>query len=1815
MAGFGFGGGIIGGGGGGGTVIIPAPARVPVISAAPFYTTPGGLVPDATLVYNEAVWDSATAILEIERSNLVNNSLVSRADNMTITQEILAGRILQPVERARNATGWSQPAPGPLVIVPSEDGGPIDLDRAAYDAATTAGTLILNRLYIVTEASGDPSYFFVEAGGPVEIGGEDTAPTFSLTAPVVAQLADETVAILQPGNADIDPEYGTLVSEEHIIRQGSVPLAQESDLPWQPTVSLDGEDVYAVYLAVIQTSTIRITASIESDPITIAVTTQEPPIITGPAIGSVLENTTAISTYTFNRPVTLFVTGADAARISVPTGVVISAAVAFIAAPDYEDPTNATTGDQNGDRIYDFTLNAVDAANPTLIGTFSASINVVNVAEAPYVIQHAEFDGGLNVGDRITRRTSTFGGTLPHTFQFNHWRTDAQITDRNAAVVAGPGVVLIAGPTAPATYDRTAADAVKWLHREVICTGPEGSARSISSGNGPGAAVVVAPPVDPNDPLPPESEWVAIGGAQAAVDAASSAGGTIVLAPGNHGRLTISGRTFTAPLIIRSGRVSDPAYFQARASDTGITHAAALRIIAGCNNIHLRDIGNRYTPTAQSTHSGRVVEILDSSNITLTNVDVEGGNGLNTNGQSQNPWALGFGTGYGLYISGCTNVRIAGGKSSTLYYGLVAQFCTNFFMHDREFEFINCDAANFTGMTDLILFRNDIHDMRRSNFIAADGSYLHADVFQFQQTVGNPLSRHLRVAVLFNKIQQNAGTHAQTFIVGDEQSSRSGIASERSQDFYFRWNYVNNSHAIGLLASGVERLWALENTFVQNPRAPAATAPDPRLWITNCIDAIADKNISATPTFSGNTGASSHTGTIVATPPRGASAGNYPSLFVGPFGNDRTIAQMAAIPGGTIYAADAGAPHTRPNDPLPTFEGFVLPWGYVLHDPDVYVEPEEPEEPVDPPIVFPDSIAVLFLSQSEPNRVTEEGGTYNQLPHPPIPFDNRFRIYRHSGSGHGSQLNDGAVGTLIQRWMTQANRNLFNPAMTALAAWCQWRAPNTIVHLGEAHEAGSSWLDMIDETNPGREAKDTWDVANALYAANGKIDRAHAFWIAADRALMAAWSTHMVPIFFRQTTGIPPQPFTLGSRVVTSNRNYELSRSIYNLNNPSLTDRGFSADPDGPGISEQALLSRDVPFDQSRLANWTERNDARYMNGYHTFIKDSRYQSLGGEYGPPGTAWSKHVDGAHPDNDRYDGVMIAMHRFMMPTIKRALGLPARESNFERCYTAADGSYTDIYINAKNGGSLDTYRRLMGVADPAVGNQEAYYQALLGFEVTRTVGGVTATEQLRRPGSTDKDIAYRGACTRLDGNRARIVWEKPIEVGEVVRLIYQYRPNYMIENDRTSTNRYVLNMPIEHVPANTDFAALYPYFGDLVRDSMDDWTLQLGYTTYTTSDEFGTSKRTPPAATLGAPSVVVTPPPSDTTAPVLTIPTDAATGATTATGTVSSNDSSGTLYVAVTAGLASAAPTSAQIKAGTGGGIIAANSKAVTASGEQTINVTGLTASTSYRLHFCQIDAAPTPNTSAVISGDGFTTTAAAAPAADMVPTFSVLAGDGQVDHHATYLALMETPEFTLANPTDAHYVVVANNTGNSAVDNQLTRVSIGAAGRGAGAGTALTRLGYRRGPSMRQEAEVYGFTGALPTGPVTIIREYANAVTRSSRLKVVRVPGATGGATSLGNNYSTSANGTGINPTTTVANSILLTVVAKLGGLLANRVTPTGTQVLFNDDTWDGGDGGANDCQFMIGYINAPTVGAYPWGFTSPVSSTWSVLTMQIPKA
>lgn len=131
--------------------------------------------------------------------------------------------------------------------------------------------------------------------------------------------------------------------------------------------------------------------------------TVAPPVITSSTTFDVNEDTTAVGTVTATgqAPITFSITGgADAAKFQIveATGV-----LSFIAAPDYENPTDADTNN-----VYVVQVTATNAA-----GSVNQTINVT-VLDVAFVVTATDFDGSThtNRGADLTGLSDGKTGTL-----------------------------------------------------------------------------------------------------------------------------------------------------------------------------------------------------------------------------------------------------------------------------------------------------------------------------------------------------------------------------------------------------------------------------------------------------------------------------------------------------------------------------------------------------------------------------------------------------------------------------------------------------------------------------------------------------------------------------------------------------------------------------------------------------------------------------------------------------------------------------------------------------------------------------------------------------------------------------------------------------------------------------------------------------------------------------------------------------------------------------------------------------------------------------------------------------------------------------------------------------------------------------------------------------------------------------------------------------------------------------------------------------------------------------------------------------------
>lgn len=255
-------------------------------------------------------------------------------------------------------------------------------------------------------------------------------------------------------------------------------------------------------------------------------------------------------------------------------------------------------------------------------------------------------------------------------------------------------------------------------------------------------------------------------------------------------------------------------------------------------------------------------------------------------------------------------------------------------------------------------------------------------------------------------------------------------------------------------------------------------------------------------------------------------------------------------------------------------------------------------------------------------------------------------------------------------------------------------------------------------------------------------------------------------------------------------------------------------------------------------------------------------------------------------------------------------------------------------------------------------------------------------------------------------------------------------------------------------------------------------------------------------------------PADVTPPVLSSPTSAATGATTGSGTVTTDEGNGTLFAVVTT--SATTPSATQVRAGqdhTGAAAAFAvgsgSGQAVSATGVQNVAATGLVDGTTYYWHFLHDDAAA--NASNLVSSAGFTPTSA-----DVIaPTFSAApAVSGLTQTGGTFTATIdETGDIFYvivpqadANPTPAEVIAGQASGGGAPLDagSALAGTSISDAFSGLAASTAYKAVCVAQddegAPNVQSSVTAVNFTTAAPpdtTPPTFSVAPAVSSITQT----------------------------------------------------------------------------------------------------------------------
>lgn len=451
-----------------------------------------------------------------------------------------------------------------------------------------------------------------------------------------------------------------------------------------------------------------------------------------------------------------------------------------------------------------------------------------------------------------------------------------------------------------------------------------------------------------------------------------------------------------------------------------------------------------------------------------------------------------------------------------------------------------------------------------------------------------------------------------------------------------------------------------------------------------------------------------------------------------------------------------------------------------------------------PEEVVNDYRVVAFMSQSEPVHCTERGPNYRRIAPPPVDVDGNLTLIQRNRAGLTADTSSTVTA------ITDLNKNEVNPSMTILANALAYIAPGVKFGLVEMGEAGTGRTEMMNDATTSR----IWERSFGMLTGPGECvdvfgkmpDRMAEFWWAQEWSYQNNWLKTFAPLYYRQRENgdaFPLQTLNPDGTGVAGSKTVD--HCIYDFNSPSITDKG------------QGEITRDTPLDVLWHDTWWGER-ARHQLGVKNFIADSRFQSLGGSFGPPASFWTSH-DTKHPKGDEWEGIGEAALLFFLPPLLRAAGFTINTPKLGNFTVAPGGAYAELSLVGGNGGVLSTKRLVHGLAPPPEVSTHARWQEVFGFRILRAGDPFNKMYFICRPGIDPAiDQKYIGTVG-LVGGKIRITMAQPLQPGD---MIFPQRPGDLPRPEYDTVPfqylRERLDYPIEHIPGWYDPDAAWGFSG-------------------------------------------------------------------------------------------------------------------------------------------------------------------------------------------------------------------------------------------------------------------------------------------------------------------------------------------------------------------------------------------------------------------
>ncbi len=381
-------------------------------------------------------------------------------------------------------------------------------------------------------------------------------------------------------------------------------------------------------------------------------------------------------------------------------------------------------------------------------------------------------------------------------------------------------------------------------------------------------------------------------------------GETIKLAGGDYGTLTLSAKsgfdiTFPSNVTITSANPLNPASFG------GFT-------LAGVSNLTLDGVVCDYKAAPGTPTYAAPFTVTGGSNITISNSTFDG-----DLARKVSATADGYGTGYGLSISGTANLRVEGNEMFNFHRGMVVANSTNVSITGNDLHGLRSDGMDFAQVQGVVIEGNHIHDFRASP-TSAD----HPDMIQFWTNGTTKPSTD--IVIRGNVLDIGDGSAAQSIFMRNDRVDQGLSGTEMYyRNITIEENVITNAHLNGIVVGAATGLTIRQNTLLHsdggNVDGADASVEIPQIAVAaNATGVTITGNLtSAVAGWKGQTGWVVSNNALVQDQNPNAP-GYYGDVFVSSTLTAHDgVHGFIALPGGMIDLLGAGAAATRSYLPPP----------------------------------------------------------------------------------------------------------------------------------------------------------------------------------------------------------------------------------------------------------------------------------------------------------------------------------------------------------------------------------------------------------------------------------------------------------------------------------------------------------------------------------------------------------------------------------------------------------------------------------------------------------------------------------------------------------------------------------------------------------------------------------------------------------------------------------------------------------------------------------------------------------------------------------